>query len=506
MTGAALAAEVTTAEPYVVPAVGERRFTVAALDLGIKAMTPRLLAQQGIEVHVLPATSTFEQITELGVDGVFFSNGPGDPASAEHEITVLRQVLDARIPFFGICFGNQLLGRALGFGTYKLKYGHRGINQPVIDRTTGKVEVTAHNHGFAVDAPLDGEVAAPSDGALGTTYGRVRVSHVCLNDDVVEGLECLDLPAYSVQYHPEAAAGPHDAGYLFDRFVALMDQHHRHRLHRRHRPGRARLMPRRSDISSVLVIGSGPIVIGQAGEFDYSGTQACRVLREEGIRVILVNSNPATIMTDPEFADATYIEPIIPEVIESIIAKERPDAVLATLGGQTALNAAIALHEKGILEKYDCPLIGANVEAIQLGEDRAALQGRRRALRGRDGAQPDRAHDGRVPRGRSRARLPAGGPALVHHGRPGLRVRARRGRPPPDGRCRPARLADHRGAPRGVHHRVEGVRARGHARPRRQRRGRLLDREPRPDGRAHRRLHHGGTGADPHRPRVPAAA
>ena len=125
-------------------------------------------------------------------------------------------------------------------------------------------------------------------------------------------------------------------------------------------------MPRRTDIHSVLVIGSGPIVIGQACEFDYSGTQACRVLREEGLRVILVNSNPATIMTDPEFADATYIEPITPEVIEAIIAKERPDAVLATLGGQTALNAAILLHERGILEKYGCPLIGASFEAIQL--------------------------------------------------------------------------------------------------------------------------------------------
>jgi carbamoyl-phosphate synthase small subunit len=223
MTGAALAAEVTTAEPYVVPPVGEKRFTVAALDLGIKAMTPVLLAQQGIEVHVLPATTTFEQITELGVDGVFFSNGPGDPASAEHEITLLRQVLDARIPFFGICFGNQLLGRALGFGTYKLRYGHRGINQPVLDRSTGKVEVTAHNHGFAVDAPLDADGTAPSDDALATSYGRVRVSHICLNDDVVEGLECLDIPAYSVQYHPEAAAGPHDAAYLFDRFVELLE-------------------------------------------------------------------------------------------------------------------------------------------------------------------------------------------------------------------------------------------------------------------------------------------
>ena len=135
---------------------------------------------------------------------------------------MLREVLQARIPFFGICFGNQLLGRALGFGTYKLKYGHRGINQPVLDRSTGKVEVTAHNHGFAVDAPLDGPVPAPSDAASGTAYGRVRVSHVCLNDDVVEGLECLDIPAYSVQYHPEAAAGPHDAAYLFDRFVTLM--------------------------------------------------------------------------------------------------------------------------------------------------------------------------------------------------------------------------------------------------------------------------------------------
>jgi carbamoyl-phosphate synthase small subunit len=224
MTGAELATEVSTTEPYVVPAVGEKRFTVAAVDLGIKAMTPTLMARHGIEVHVLPATATFDDIRGVGdggPDGVFFSNGPGDPATADHEVGVLREVLAARIPFFGICFGNQLLGRALGFGTYKLKYGHRGINQPVMDRTTGKVEVTSHNHGFAVAAPLDDAVTAPSDGN-GTAYGRVRVSHVCLNDDVVEGLECLDLPAYSVQYHPEAAAGPHDAAYLFDRFVELM--------------------------------------------------------------------------------------------------------------------------------------------------------------------------------------------------------------------------------------------------------------------------------------------
>ncbi|WP_045692875.1 glutamine-hydrolyzing carbamoyl-phosphate synthase small subunit [Streptomyces rubellomurinus] len=215
MKGADLCAEVATTEPYVVPAIGEKKFTVAALDLGIKAMTPQRMAERGIEVHVLPANSTLEDVYAVNPDGVFFSNGPGDPATADHQVAVAQGVLERRTPFFGICFGNQILGRALGFGTYKLKYGHRGINQPVQDRTTGKVEVTAHNHGFAVNAPLD----KVSD----TPYGRVEVSHVCLNDDVVEGLQALDVPAFSVQYHPEAAAGPHDAAYLFDRFVKLME-------------------------------------------------------------------------------------------------------------------------------------------------------------------------------------------------------------------------------------------------------------------------------------------
>ncbi|MFJ1705272.1 glutamine-hydrolyzing carbamoyl-phosphate synthase small subunit [Kitasatospora sp. NPDC088346] len=214
MKGADLCAEVATTEPYVVPAIGAKRFTVAAIDLGIKAMTPQRMAERGIEVHVLPADSTVEDVYAVQPDGVFFSNGPGDPATADHQVAVMRGVLERRTPLFGICFGNQILGRALGFGTYKLKYGHRGINQPVQDRTTGKVEVTAHNHGFAVEAPLD----KVSD----TPYGRAEVSHVCLNDNVVEGLQCLDTPAFSVQYHPEAAAGPHDAAYLFDRFVDLM--------------------------------------------------------------------------------------------------------------------------------------------------------------------------------------------------------------------------------------------------------------------------------------------
>jgi carbamoyl-phosphate synthase small subunit len=218
MAGSELAGEVSTAAGYVVAAVGEKRFTVAALDLGIKSMTPAMMAERGIEVHVLPATATLDDVRAVRPDGLFFSNGPGDPAATVGQVELLKGALAEGIPYFGICFGNQLFGRALGFGTYKLKYGHRGINQPVMDRTTGKVEVTAHNHGFAVDAPLEGETQTP--------YGVATVSHVCLNDDVVEGLELRDadrkLKSFSVQYHPEAAAGPHDAAYLFDRFVELM--------------------------------------------------------------------------------------------------------------------------------------------------------------------------------------------------------------------------------------------------------------------------------------------
>ncbi|GGJ00189.1 glutamine-hydrolyzing carbamoyl-phosphate synthase small subunit [Streptomyces brasiliensis] len=215
MKGASLYEEVATQEAYVVPAIGEKRFTVVAVDLGIKGMTPHRMAERGIEVHVLPATATEEDVYAVAPDGVFFSNGPGDPATADGPVALMTAVLKRKTPLFGICFGNQILGRALGFGTYKLKYGHRGINQPVQDRTTGKVEVTAHNHGFAVDAPLDQVSETP--------FGRAEVSHVCLNDDVVEGLRLLDQPAFSVQYHPEAAAGPHDAAYLFDRFVSLME-------------------------------------------------------------------------------------------------------------------------------------------------------------------------------------------------------------------------------------------------------------------------------------------
>ena len=219
MTGAYLCADVSTPTTYVVPAIGQKRFTVAALDLGIKGATPRAMAERGIEVHVMPFDSTFDDIQAISPDGVFLSNGPGDPASMTATIDLVREILSAEVPVFGICFGHQILGRALGFETYKLQFGHRGINQPVMDKRTGRVEITAHNHGFALKAP--------TEGGFTTVFGPGQVTHVCLNDGVVEGLELSERGAFSVQYHPEAAAGPHDAAYLFDRFVQVMERYPR---------------------------------------------------------------------------------------------------------------------------------------------------------------------------------------------------------------------------------------------------------------------------------------
>jgi len=216
MKGADLCGMVSTKESYVVPAIGKTLYKVAAIDLGMKNGILHNLTTRGIELTVLPVSATADEVLAAGIDGVFLSNGPGDPETAKHAISVTQEILKANRALFGICFGNQILGRAVGFETYKLTFGHRGINQPVLDRTTGKVEITTHNHGFAVKAPID----KISD----TEFGRVEVSHICLNDNVVEGLALKDKPAFSVQYHPGAAAGPHDAQYLFDRFTELMDK------------------------------------------------------------------------------------------------------------------------------------------------------------------------------------------------------------------------------------------------------------------------------------------
>lgn len=219
MAGSYLCADVSTPETYIIPAQGVKKYTVAAIDLGIKGATPRAMAQRGIEVHVMPYDVTLNEILAINPDGVFLSNGPGDPATMTETIELVRSLLLEEVPIFGICFGHQILGRALGFETYKLQFGHRGINQPVLDKRSGKVEITAHNHGFALKAP--------TDSGFSTVYGRGQVTHICLNDGVVEGIELLERGTFSVQYHPEAAAGPHDAAYLFDQFVDMMAKYPR---------------------------------------------------------------------------------------------------------------------------------------------------------------------------------------------------------------------------------------------------------------------------------------
>jgi carbamoyl-phosphate synthase small subunit len=219
MAGADLAREVSTTEPYQVapPGGAPVRYRVAAVDLGIKAATPAAMAARGCLVQVLPATATAAQILATGPDGVFFSNGPGDPEAAGYAVEAMLGVLAEGVPVFGICLGSQILGRALGLPTYKLRFGHRGVNQPVKDLATGRVQITSHNHGFAVALPSRGT------GPFRTPFGRAQVSHVNLNDGVVEGIRLLDAPAFGVQYHPEAAPGPHDAAGEFGAFCALME-------------------------------------------------------------------------------------------------------------------------------------------------------------------------------------------------------------------------------------------------------------------------------------------
>ena len=236
MTGADLARIVTTPHPYTVtpPPGTQTRYRVAAIDLGIKNNTPRNMALRGMRVEVLPATSTAKDILATDPDGVFFSNGPGDPAAAGYAVAAMRGVLEADIPVFGICFGSQILSRAVGLDTYKLRYGHRGVNQPVMDLATGRVYITSHNHGFAAALPSEADTSREAESGwahvppgarapFGTPYGAAEITHVNLNDGVVEGIRLLDKPAFAVQYHPEAAPGPHDAVDLFDQFASLMD-------------------------------------------------------------------------------------------------------------------------------------------------------------------------------------------------------------------------------------------------------------------------------------------
>ncbi len=326
---------------------------IAVVDYGVKANILRSLRERGCRVVVLPHAATWSDVTAAGVDGLVLSNGPGDPSVLDGPVELARQAL-GRIPLFGICLGHQIMGRAAGATTSRLPYGHHGANHPVKDLETGSVHITSQNHEFQVDA-----ASLPA--------GDFFVAQRNLNDGSVEGLGHRTLPAFSVQYHPEGCPGPQDNQYLYDRFVEMV---------RQRRPvmkavgGAAQ--PEKP--KKVLILGSGPIVIGQAAEFDYAGTQACKALREEGIATVLVNSNPATIMTDEEVADRVYLEPLTVEAVERVIAREKPDALLPTLGGQTGLNLATELAAAGVLQRHHVRLLGADIETIRKAEDRQAFK------------------------------------------------------------------------------------------------------------------------------------
>ncbi|MBJ7599275.1 MAG: carbamoyl-phosphate synthase large subunit [Candidatus Dormibacteraeota bacterium] len=328
--------------------------TIAVVDYGVKANILRSLRHRGCRVVVLPHTAGWADVQATGADGLLLANGPGDPAVLEGPVELCREAI-GRIPLFGICLGHQVLGRAIGGTTSRLPFGHHGANHPVKDLETGAVHITSQNHEFQVDA-----ASLPE--------GDFFISHQNLNDGSVEGLAHRSLPVFSVQYHPEGCPGPTDNHYLFDRYVETV---------RARRPllkavgGAA---PAEPPPRKVLIIGSGAIVIGQAAEFDYAGTQACKALREEGVETVLVNSNPATIMTDEEVADRVYIEPLTAEAIEKVIERERPDAVLPTLGGQTALNLAMELHRLGVLERHGVRFLGADADVIRRAEDREAFK------------------------------------------------------------------------------------------------------------------------------------
>ena len=315
--------QVSTKLAYASPGVGKN---IVLVDFGLKHSILRELSQRQCHITVVPHTTTAQEILNLNPDGVLLSNGPGNPEQLPNALQMIQEI-QGKIPIFGICMGHQLFAKANGAKTYKMTFGHRGFNHAVRHLQTGQVDFTSQNHGYAVSREDFPEA--------------LFITHEEINDKTVEGVRHKYYPAFSVQFHPDAAPGPHDTELEeFD-------------------------MPKRTDIRKIMVIGSGPIVIGQAAEFDYSGTQACLSLKEEGYQVVLVNSNPATIMTDKDIADKVYIEPITLEFVTRILRKERPDALLPTLGGQTGLNMAMALSKNGILE-----LLGTKLSAIDKAEDR----------------------------------------------------------------------------------------------------------------------------------------
>lgn len=350
-----IAKDVTVSEKKVIKGENENGPKVGILDLGVKQNIVRNLIKRSREVIIYPMSTNTDEIIRDEVDGIHISNGPGDPAVHTEVIKTIAELVEI-MPVFGICFGHQLLSLAMGAKTYKMTFGHRGGNHGVKNIKTNKSFICSQNHGYAVDSE-----------SLKNT--KLEPYYLNLNDETVEGVIHTEKHAFSVQFHPESAPGPNDTEFIFDDFIKMINGSKAGKTLKEIFDQPA-FENKKQKINKVLIIGSGPIIIGQAAEFDYSGTQACKAIKEEGIEIVLLNSNPATIMTDENIADRVYIEPINVETVERIIQKEKPDGILAGFGGQTALNLAMKLEEEGILAKYGIKLLGINSESIKRAEDR----------------------------------------------------------------------------------------------------------------------------------------
>ncbi|NXX40675.1 PYR1 protein, partial [Tricholaema leucomelas] len=349
--------------PHVFNPSGSLRIT--AIDCGLKHNQVRCLCERGAAVTVVPWDHPLDA---TDFDGLFISNGPGDPQLCQETVSSLRRVLDMPQPkpVFGICLGHQLLSLAIGGHTYKMKYGNRGHNQPCLHEDTRRCFITAQNHGFAVET-----------GSLPPGWAPLFTN---ANDGSNEGLVHQHKPFFSVQFHPEHRAGPTDLEGLFDIFVdtardlqsgegstRTVRERLRDWLTYSEVPTRVQdlVRPRK-----VLILGSGGLSIGQAGEFDYSGSQAIKALKEENIQTVLINPNIATVQTSKGLADKVYFLPITPEYVTQVIRNERPDGVLLTFGGQTALNCGVELTKAGVLERYHVQVLGTPVTSIEMTEDR----------------------------------------------------------------------------------------------------------------------------------------
>lgn len=342
---------------------------IVVLNYGIKQAIIDQLYVLGFPLVSLPHNATSAEVLALNPRLIFLSNGPGDPRNYHPEIQVVKELLQSKIPVRAICLGIQLIARALEIEVEKLPFGQRGANHPVIDHTTNKIVITSQNHGYAIETKSFNQ--KKNNNLLNREF---YIQHTSLFDDSIESIATTDHFLKAVQYHPEANPGPHDAhdffleikDFLDGKITGVIDSKKLFPFNKL-----TTRLKKQTPYKRILLIGSGPIKIGQASEFDYSGTQALKALKEEGIDVVLLNSNPATIMTDPEMCTRTYIEPINKETIKKIIIKEGVDAVLSTMGGQTALNLCVELEEENFLRDHNVALLGANVDTIKKTEDRA---------------------------------------------------------------------------------------------------------------------------------------